>query len=850
MLHQQNFRLSIFLGLAMFLGNILSAQAPLPAKSSAEIQHELKKLNVLGSVLYVAAHPDDENTRLIAWLAGAKGYRTSYISLTRGDGGQNIIGDEKGSSLGVLRTQELLAARRVDGGEQMFSRAIDFGYSKNPEETLASWDKEKVLADLVWAIRKFQPDVIITRFATPEKGGGGHGHHTASAMLAHEAFSLANDPSAFPEQLQHVGVWQAKRLLWNNYWVFRRYQPTEEEQKGILTVNIGEYDPLLGRSYGEIASEARSMHKCQAFGANLFRGSLDEYLEHELGERADGDLFDGINTSWERVQGGKAVGKILQKVFDQFDPTNPAASVPDLLKSYQILDGLEGNWAAYQKRKLKEVILYCAGLWMEAYSDQPTVALGDSVSFQLDMLQRTQIPVFVEQVDFGKEGGVIKYDKQLATNSKVESIKFPTTTSGFPVSQQYWLTEAGQKGVFTVKDQELIGLPENPAALYATVSLKINDVPFAYTTPVVHKYRDRAVGELYRPFLVAPPVTVNMAEKVYLFADDTEQAVSLLVKSFADASKASVRFETPEGWSVTPARLEYDFTKPGEEKRVNVMVKPPSFASEGNIRAIVSVDGKEYDLAQQVVKYGHIPTQMIFPTAQARLVRVALEKKGQLIGYIMGSGDEVPVSLRAIGYSVELLEDGDISLDKLEKYDAIIAGIRAYNTRGRMAFHHDLLMEYVKRGGTYIVQYNTTYGLTLPQPGPYPIKISRDRITVEEAKMNFLAPDHPVLNTPNKLTDKDFDNWVQERGLYFPNQWDDQYTPIFSISDPGEEPLKGALLVAEHGKGHFVYTGLSFFRELPAGVSGAYRLFANLVSLGQEEKQTNSSPIIIDLENK
>ncbi|MEO0581926.1 MAG: PIG-L family deacetylase [Bacteroidota bacterium] len=823
-------------------GSLLHAQQPLPAKTSAEIQHMLKKLTVLGSVLYVAAHPDDENTRMIAYLAQGKGYRTRYLALTRGDGGQNLIGNEKGVSLGILRTQELLAARRIDGGEQMFSRAYDFGYSKNPEETLAFWDQDKVLADVVWAIRTYRPDVIITRFATPEKGGGGHGHHTSSAILAHKAFDLAGDPNAFPEQLTNgVEPWQPTRLMWNNYWVFRRYEPTEEDLKNIVSVNIGQYDPLLGKNYGEIASEARSMHRCQAFGNARIRGELIEYLDNEKGARPiNGDLFSGIDATWSRVQGGEAVGRLLEQAYTDFDPTDPSKSLPNLLEAYQKLEGLSGPWAEFKCEQLREAIVYCAGLWCEINPKYPTIAQGDSIELSAEYLKRTTYGVTLKSIEI--EGlDPIQLNETLSTNPKVQKHSRILSTANLPISQPYWLQEEMGRGMFRVSDQEKIGLPENPAVIKGIFRFIIDGVEIPFEVPVQHRYVDRAIGELYRPFLITPKVTVNVAEKVYVFASNVPQEIELSIKNFSDSIQATISFQLPEGWKATPSQLSYDFSRAGEEQSAKIQVTPPAFQSKGKIQVMVTVDGKTTTYSQQTIGYDHIPTQMLFNASEAELVRVDLQKKGKQIAYIMGSGDEVPKGLEQMGYNVTQLADEDITLDNLNKYDAVIAGIRAYNRRKRLAFLQDIIFEYVEAGGTYVVQYNTTYDLSTKQPSPYPITLSRDRVSVEDAPVTFLKPDHPVLNTPNKITKEDFEGWVQERGLYFPAQWDEKFDAILSWHDFEETPKNGALLVAEYGKGHFVYTGISWFRELPAGVPGAFRLFANIISIGQEEMGEEST---------
>lgn len=835
--------LTIFMMVAAFLFTFSTqAQAPRKSLSSAEIQHQLKQLQVLGTVLYVAAHPDDENTRLIAYMAKGRGYHTTYLSMTRGDGGQNLIGDEKGPLLGVLRTQELLAARRIDGGHQLFSRAYDFGYSKTAEETLNIWERNKALADVVWAIRNVRPDVIITRFLAPEgdkPGLGGHGHHISSAILAKEAFVLAADPKAFPEQLRFVKPWQAKRVLWNGF----SWRRSTEEYPNTLKVEVGGYDALLGKNYGEIASLARSQHKCQAFGTSLQRGSNIEKLVHTMGDTATTDFFEGVNTSWERLDGGKKIAKLLAKVYDQYNPEDPSLSIPALANAYRAIGQLQdSHWRTRKQADIQELIAQCAGLWFEANSRNHFIAPGDTAHTKLSIIKRTAFPIQLTRASVGKESVSSASGLILGTNERPLELTHATKMGTVAPSQPYWMQLPVGKGIYQVNRQELIGLPQNPPTETAQFVFSFGTetpLELTFTTPVVHKYVDRAIGELYRPFVVAPRVAVNFGERSYLFAQNKAQRIPVLIKSFAAHAKGQVSFKLPKGWQVSPSLIEFDLEEIGKEMRTLITVTPPDEQSIGVIAARVQENDRPYtSFRQQTIDYDHIPPQMVFDPAEARIVRVKLEKKGELIGYIEGSGDEIPVALEGIGYQVDILDDAAITLDNLKQYDAIIAGIRAYNRRERMPYHHEELMKYVEQGGTYIIQYNTTSGLKMKQPGPYPLTISRDRVSVEEAAIKVLVPEHPVFNSPNVLTELDFENWIQERGLYFPNKWDERYTALMESHDPGETPKQGALLWAPYGRGNFFYTGISFFRELPAGVPGAYRLFANMLSIGKETPET------------
>ena len=814
-------------------------QAPMPAKHIGEVQLELSHLNVLGSVLYIAAHPDDENTRLLTYLARGRGYRTTYLSLTRGDGGQNLIGDEKGSLLGLLRTQELLAARKLDGAEQTFSRAIDFGYSKTPEETTHIWDREQILGDVVWAMRKYQPDVIIARFAEPERGGGGHGHHTTSAILAREAFHLAADPSAYPEQLEFVDTWQPKKLFWNLY-TWRRWQPSEEDKQRITKLNIDEYNPLLGKGYGEIAAEARSMHRCQAFGVAKQRGGITEQLlmleGPESTEKAD--IFQGIDASWNRIgEEGEAIQVAINKAMSTFSPYNPSKALPDLLELYTLLEGKEAYWYKVKRKEVKELISYCAGLYFEVNSEDYQVAQGDSLRMTTDIILRSQFPVKLKKVVWGASGNTTMMDTLLKRSNLLKISEKTLLASDHALSQPYWLNEAGEKGIFSVSNQEQIGLPESPASFFNQFTFQFgeeNPVEISFESPVVHKYVDRGRGELYRPLVLSPRVTANISKQAYLFANLEKQEVNVILRSFAEGTNThTLQFEVPEGWEVNPASMEVEFQAKGEERLISLQVIPPQTQSTGYLH-IKSAEGQILQGLTEI-KYDHIPPQSVFAPASSKLTKVNVDIRGSRIAYIMGSGDEVPQSLEQMGYQVDLLEEESVTAENLRSYDAVITGIRFYNTRERAGYLQQEILEYVQNGGNYIVQYNTTRGLQEKNIGPYPLSLSRDRVSVEEAPVKILEPSHPVFNTPNKITQADFEDWIQERGLYFAGEWDEKYQPLLEMNDPGEDPKQGSLLVAQYGKGYFVYSGLSWFRELPAGVPGAYRLFANLVSLGNEE---------------
>ncbi|MBC3541466.1 PIG-L family deacetylase [Rufibacter sediminis] len=807
------------------------AQAP-KKPDAADIRLALDKLNVLGSVLYFAAHPDDENTRLIAYLANERKLRTGYLSLTRGDGGQNLIGSEIREELGIIRTQELLQARRVDGGEQFFSRANDFGFSKNPAETFTIWNKEQVLADAVWTIRKFRPDVIITRFS-PEPSGT-HGHHTASAMIAVEAFDAAADPKRFPEQLKTVEPWQAKRLLWNtSSFFYSQNQKFDTSDK--LVLDAGVYNPLLGRSYNEIAAQSRSMHKSQGFGSSGTRGEAVEYFEFLKGAPAKTDVLEGVSTSWSRVPGSKDVAQLLGEALKSYNPANPAASVPVLLKAHAALTKLPASyWKTVKQQELQEVLKACLGLYLEASSVRDySVSPGEQVALSLEAVNRSAVPVTLTKVEYLFAHQDTTLQQKLEMNKPLFLKTSKTVPAAMPYSQPYWLQVPGSVGMFRVDDPALIGLAQNPAAAQVNLHLTVQGQPFTFAVPVVYKRTDPVEGEQYRPFEIAPPVFVNITEKVYVFADAQPKPVTVRVRAGKDQVEGQVSLRLPEGWRSEPANHSIKLSQKDEEQTFTFQVYPGAAQTESAISAVVTSKGKTYSQSLRTIQYAHIPTQTLFPEAVAKAVKLDLKRKGQVIGYLMGAGDEVPASLQQIGYAVEQLRVENLSAAALQKYDAVVVGVRAYNTMERLKFQQPQLLQYVQNGGTLVVQYNVSNGLVTPNLGPYALKLSNDRVTVEDSDVRFLKPNHPVLNTPNKITEQDFRGWVQERGLYFPNQWAPEYEAILSANDPGESPKDSGLLVAKYGKGYYVYTGYSFFRELPAGVPGAYRLFVNMLSLGK-----------------
>lgn len=799
-----------------------------PAKpSAADLHLAIKKLNVLGTVLYVAAHPDDENTRMISYLRNAKHYDVTYLSLTRGDGGQNLIGPEMRELLGVLRTQELLMARSVDGGKQMFSRANDFGFSKSPDETLRFWDKDAVLSDVVWAYRQVKPDVVINRFYHDKKYDT-HGHHTASAMLSVEAFDLAGKSDIYPEQLKFTEPWQARRQFFNTSWFFYGSQEAfaKIDKSTLWPIDIGIYLPLKGKSNNEIAAESRSMHRCQGFGSLSTRGESLDYLDFVKGDKpATQDIFEGINTSWTRVAGGEPIGKLLAQVDQEFRSDNPAASVPDLLTAMKMIQSLpEGYWKQRKLVEIKDVIRGCAGIYLEATSNEPTATPGESVKVRLEIINRSQHSLTLSGVSIQPSLFDTLPQTALSNNKGwilEKSVKIADNT-GF--TAPYWLQKPATLGMYSVEDQLLRGVPETPRYARVQWSIQLNGVPLSFESDLAWKTGEPSIGEVWRPFEVLPPVFVAFTEPSYVFTQK-EHDVQVVVKAGKDNVDGTVK--------VGKLSQPFSLKKKDEEQVLTFRVKAENGHKDATLDAVAEVNGRVYSSKLITIKYDHIPQQSVLLPSTTNANWVDLKVKAKTVGYYPGAGDDIPAALRQMGCQVKVLEAKDMELATLSKLDAIVMGIRAYNTKDDLKIHHAKLMEYVQNGGTLVVQYNTNGDLAVKDLAPYPLKISRARVTDETAEIRFLQSDHTVLNTPNKITSKDFEGWVQERGLYFPGEWDPAFAAILSSNDPGEKPSDSPLLVAQYGKGHYIYTGLSFFRELPAGVPGAYRLFANLISVGK-----------------
>lgn len=828
-----------FLFVFLLFSFIVKAQTP-ATYSTTDIYLRLQKLQVLGSVLYIAAHPDDENTRLLAYLSKEKLYRTGYLSLTRGDGGQNLIGNEQGIELGLIRTQELLSARRIDGAEQFFSRAYDFGYSKKADETFRFWNKEKILSDVVWIIRKCKPDIIITRFPGDERAG--HGHHAASAILANEAFVAAADPNRFAEQLTGEGkveVWQAKRILWNTF-NFGGNNTTAADQ---FKTDVGIYNAMIGKGYGEIASESRSQHKSQGFGVPMQRGTSIEYFTTTGGTPPRTDLMDDIVTNWSRVEGGAEIEAMINAIIQQYSFAHPEQSVNALIGLYAKVKSMPTSY--WQQKKLQEIqqlIEACTGLFAEAFTGNVYAVEGDSLKINLSFNNRNKAIVAVQKIETLVLGQNNEYrslwdssfNKALPFNENVNLSKSLFVPANIPVYQPYWLQEGMPEGSFKVSNRQLIGKAETDPSFIAKVYLTINGEKFVVTRTIFHKYTDPVKGELNQPLSILPPLVaeIDMTNRMMMNGKPISGKINFTSHKAGVSINLKQNIQAPVGCNIQFESDTLYFADANQTKSVN-------YTLSGNGKGSISISQINNQNSNDAIKilhrirYDHIPEINYFSDAQINIHPVSMKVVGNKIGYIAGAGDKVPDALTQMGYKVTLIDEAGISAEKLKQYDAVITGIRAYNVYDYMYSKYNDLMDYVKNGGNLIVQYNTNNQLAGINKfiGPFPFTISRNRVSDETVPVTINLPNHSVMNFPNAISTNDFEGWVQERSIYQAEQTDSNYVAPFTMNDMGEKPSNGSLIIGKYGKGNFVYTGLVFFRQLPAGIPGAYRLMANLIAL-------------------
>ena len=820
---------SLLIILFYFISNQILSQSN-NFYSASNISSMLEKLDVFGKVLYIAAHPDDENTRLIAYLANEKKYETAYLSATRGGGGQNFLGTHLKDNLGLIRTQELLEARKIDGGQQFFTSAIDFGYSKEPIETLNFWNEEKILSDFVWIIRKFRPDIIITRFnQTPYIT---HGHHTASTMLADKAFNLAGDPSAFPEQLKHVKIWKPKRLMWNTSRRFFNLDDYDIDK--MIKIDVGVYNNKIGKSYNEIASESRSMHKSQAFGSLRRRGSEVELIVHTQGVKAENDIMDGVDTSWDRIKPNDALKSYLRQAKDSFNIDKPYQIIDYLSLAHRELNRVfDRDWRSIKKNEIKNLIKASSGLFFEALSNVELASYGEEVKIKFDVINRSPYPIKLDKIQLNEKEFII--DDSLKNNKLFSVEKSFQLPLEYEVSEKYWLKNPSEFGSYNIDDQKLITEPDNKPVLEAKFIFKVNGQQISYISPVTYKLNSPINGDEYRPFNIGNPIYLNPKNDLEYLVNTNKKNLEVEVISGANNISARIYLDAPEGTKVDPEFYDINFKNNNEKKLLNFNVSLSDNKNSINkVSYNAKIDDKIFSRGINKIIYSHISHQTRFPKSEVSLIKFDLNVKAKNIAYIMGSGDKIPESLSLVGYKVDLFEKNDINIDNLKDYDALIVGVRAFNSDKSLLDIKPQLMNFMESGGNVIIQYNTSRNLDVNKFSPYPFTLSRNRVSQENAPVRIINSKHPALNYPNKISLEDFNGWVQERGLYFPNSWSNDFETIISSNDKGESPNNGGILISKVGEGYFVYTSYSWFRQLPAGVSGAYKIFTNLISLGKK----------------
>jgi len=806
--------------------------------SSEKIYKQLKTLKNLPKVLYLAAHPDDENTGLLSWLVNHEHINTAYLSLTRGDGGQNLIGSEQGAALGLIRTHELLEARKVDGAKQFFTTAVDFGFSKNPDDTFKQWNIDSVTADVVWVIRNFKPDVIITRF--PPTAAAGHGQHSASAIIAEAAISAASNRNKYPEQLKHVDPWHATRLVWNTFRFGSRNTTSEDQFK----ITVGQYDPLLGIGYGEMAGISRSLHQSQGAGTPSVAGIRTEYFYHILGDPIKTSLYDGIKLNWTEIN-REDIDQEIENAISNYNFRQPDLSISQLLKIRKLIRSVDDQSLREEKlNDLDRIILSAAGIMAEMITSQAEALAGEELNFRLNVISRSRTPLSVNTIKLpssneSQPNMMMQVHQMLAFDSLHSfNYKIPLRHDA-EISETYWLKNATfNSSQYPVSEESLIGLPLSPPSFVTELNVQIEDEVFKIKVPASYKKLDPIRGDVVEPLRIVPEVNIRFTQPLYFQKENEPLHINVLLRSYKNFENARLIVKNNKKiiFSLNGISLQAS-----NDTTIHISLDRTKIKTDGNaieLDALLEVGNKSYTKNQQLIQYNHIPVIQYFNSAQAKVISNTVKVRTTNVGYIQGAGDVIPDVLRAAGINVTILENNDLSnASKLSGYDAIVVGIRAVNAEKRFSQWMPILNEYAYNGGTLIMQFNTLQDMSTSTLGPYPFNISRDRVTEENAAVGFLIPDHRLMNYPNKITQDDFNGWIQERGLYFPTNWDDKYVPLFSMNDTGEKALKGALLYAKYGKGHFIYTPLAFFRQLPEGNEGAIKLFFNMLSVGIDEKK-------------
>jgi LmbE family N-acetylglucosaminyl deacetylase len=859
---------------AIALPSIGAQVKPVYSLGAAGLTQVLQRLQTTASVLHTGAHPDDEDSFFIARTARGDHARVAYLALNRGEGGQNIIGTELFEGLGVIRTEELLQARRLDGGEQFFTRTFDYGFSKTLEEAASKWNEQDVLGDMVRIIRMFRPLVIYSRFSGTSADG--HGHHSFAGYLTPLAFRAAGDPARFPEQLaEGLRPWQPRKLYRG-----QRFPP-DPKMKPTIAVHTGVFDPVLGRSYGEIASEGRSQHKSQAMGGIEIRGAMDsglDLVESVMPIRAgESTIFDGIDVSVPGIaslsglpsgmlqEELQAMAAAARRALEEYRPLQPQGIIQPLVaglratrRAREALAGAATGAAgaradadfllAIKERDFVEALSRAAEVVVDPLADRETVVAGGSLFVNVRTFVGDPETVKVTSaVVHGPRGWTVAPAAVATANetgnpfvrreapTHLVSVTV-TVPPNEPPTQPYFL-EQPRKGETYQWTAESRGLPFAPPLLRADVTMEIGSQSMVVSQPVQFRSADAIRGELRRNVNVTPPVTVGLDSRLLIVPVGTtpvEQRMVVQATSFLPRPVDGIlRLKLPAGWTAAPAQAPFSLKTAGDQTSTPFVVHAPAGRKSGSFDIVAEavVDGQAYARDVQVIAYPHIQTHRIYSNATATAQVFDLKVAPVKVGYVMGTGDEVPAALRRMGVDVRMIDRNLLATGDLSAFDTIVIGIRASQARPDFVANNGRLLQYVERGGTLIVQYQQNDYVQRNLP-PFPAQ-EASRVTDENAPVEILAPKHPVFNFPNRITKADFDGWVQDRNLYAFTTFDKRYIPLLATADRGEPPQLGGQVYADVGKGRYVYTSYAWFRQLPAGVPGAYRQFANLISLSK-----------------
>ena len=680
------------------------------------------------------------------------------------------------------------------------------------------------MSDVVLAIRKFRPDVIITRF--PPDSRAGHGHHTASAILAIEAFEKANDPNYLPEQVAEFGVWKTTSIYWNtSVWWGEDIEEKAQNSDKYLIQDIGGYNSLLGKSYNEIGTLARSQHKCQGFGGIIERGSRIEYFEHIEGARLKKSFFENNKDSWTNLINTNFETE-FQNLLKNFNFIESEKNIPSLFKLREGILGLKDSSFKTEKLALcNSIIVDCLGLHVEVVSNDYAYVGGTEVEVSMNLINRSAR--LVKLVGYELSGNKKqKTDDLLNENERFQKkIKFQFQE---PISGPYWLKNSFEN-IFEVTNRSDLGKPEEDPSAVGKIWILVDGLEMEIAIPVTYKWRDPSYGERRRKLISAPLYTVNFDQESVILKGKESKKIRMKIHGYEDEIQEFVNVVAPKGWKLSSNKIEFTL----EDKHDEVWLEFDLIATDESRKGTLILTDKNGNKIHSYtdITYDHIATQSIFREAKVECVNLNVLINPSKVAYIKGVDDVVPQAIEQLGFEVEVFEVSNLALLDLSSYSSVVLGIRIYNVHPELTNYHEKLYKYVENGGNLVMQYNTaSRSLRELEFGPVPFKLSRNRVTEEDAEVTFLMAEHPIMTTPNKLIKKDFDGWVQERGLYFAGTWDESYSALFSWHDQDEDPVNGALIVANYGKGQFVYTGISFFRELPKGVEGAYRLLANILS--------------------